>query len=317
MMKVFCFCSLFFIPFLHGQTAFCEPFSSVKFESSVGFDEKSGSDSARKWIKPAYPIFLGTAAASAMGGLYFLWYKDYPMESFHFFDDLQQWGGMDKLGHVGSGYGLAEMAAIGAEASGYNSKQANRMGAAFSFGFLTGIEVFDGFSKGWGFSPWDALANGSGVGLFYLQQKCWKEQRIRLKFSWWPSGIASWNPNLLGDGFPATLLKDYNAQRYWLSVSPSSFSKNLNRKKFSWIAIALGYGIDGYVGARANEGDYMHVPRTQHFYLAPDIHWSKIPSRHRFVRGLFRALDYIKIPSPTLEFGWGDQTGLRFHWLFF
>lgn len=270
-----------------------------------------------KWLKTGYTIFLGTAAVAATGGLYFLWYRDYPMESFHFYDDLQQWGGMDKLGHFGSGYGLAEMAGMGAATCGYSPQQSNRIGALFSFGFLTGIEVLDGFSKGWGFSPWDAIANAAGVSSFYLQQEIWKEQRIRLKFSWWPSEIAQWNPNLLGAGFPATLLKDYNAQRYWLSFSPMSFSKNPARKKFAWLAIAVGYGIGGYVGARANEGDFLYLPRTQHLYLAPDIHWSKIPSRHRFVRGLFKALDYIKIPAPTLEFGWGDQTGMRFHWFFF
>lgn len=302
---------------LKGQTEFPNSLENTFVEFSSRPQKTVFADSNQIWAKRFYPIAVGASAVSAMGGLYFLWYKDYPMESFHFYDDLQQWGGMDKLGHLGSGYGLAEMVALGAVPCGYSQTQAANMGALFSMGFLTGIEIIDGFSTGWGFSPWDALANGSGVGLFYLQQRFWKEQRIRLKFSWWPSGIAQWNPNLLGDGFPATLLKDYNAQRYWISISPTSFSKNPKRKKYSWLAIAFGYGIGGYVGARANEGDYMHVPRTQHVYFAPDIHWSKIPSRHRFIRTVFKALEYIKLPSPALEFNWGHKTGMRFHWLFF
>lgn len=302
---------------LFGQYADFKPnggFSAALIgESQI----QKSADSNHAFKKVLYPTLIGSSAAVASLGLYFVWYKDFPMESFHFYDDIQQWGGMDKLGHAASAYGLAELIALGAKPFGYSSRAANGIGALSAFGFLSCIEVLDGFSAGWGFSPWDAGANAAGAGLFYLQQQAWAEQRIRFKFSWWPSGIAPLNPGLLGHGFPSTLLKDYNAQRYWLSLSPMSFSKNPDKKRFSWLAIALGYGIDGYVGARANEGDYMFVPRSQQLYLAPDIHWSKIYSRHRFLRGLFQALDYIKLPTPTLEYGWGDKTGMRFHWLFF
>jgi len=310
-------CIAFLPGLLMGQTFVAKPMDILNDESPLQGSCQVYSDSSFRKKKVVFPVLIGSSAAAATLGLYFLWYKDYPMESFHFFDDVQLWGGMDKLGHAGSAYGLAEMVALGAKPFGYSAKEANAMGAISALGFLSCIEVLDGFSKGWGFSPWDALANTGGVGLFYFQQQAWAEQRIRIKFSWWPSNIARLNPLLLGDGFPSTLLKDYNAQRYWLSVSPMSFSKKTTKKRFGWLALAVGYGIDGYVGARANEGDYMYIPRTQHLYLAPDIHWSKIPSRHRFLRGLFHALDYLKFPAPTLEFGWGDQTRLRFHWLFF
>jgi hypothetical protein len=302
---------------LFGQYAELMPLESDQGLSFVQSQVQTSSDSISSLKKVLYPTLIGSTAAASTLGLYFVWYKDYPMESFHFYDDIQQWGGMDKLGHSASAYGLAEIIALGAKPFGYSTKAANTIGAASAFGFLSCIEVLDGFSAGWGFSPWDAAANAAGASLFYFQQQAWAEQRIRFKFSWWPSGIAPLNPSLLGNGFPSTLLKDYNAQRYWLSLSPMSFSKNSDKKRFSWLAIALGYGIDGYVGARANEGDYMFIPRTQHLYLAPDIHWSKIPSRHKFLRALFHALDYIKVPAPTLEFGWGNKTEMRFHWLFF
>lgn len=156
---------------------------------------KSETDAAKpetvllrpKWLKIGYPIFLGTAAAAATGGLYFLWYRDYPMESFHFYDDLQQWGGMDKLGHFGSGYGLAEMAGMGAASCGYSPQQSNRIGALFSFGFLTGIEVLDGFSKGWGFSPWDAIANAAGGGRFTYSKKSGKSNGFGSNFRGGPA----------------------------------------------------------------------------------------------------------------------------------
>jgi hypothetical protein len=40
----------------------------------------------------------GTLYPVTMFGLYQLWYKDYPMESFHFFDDSGEWLQMDKAG---------------------------------------------------------------------------------------------------------------------------------------------------------------------------------------------------------------------------
>ncbi|PWU03962.1 MAG: hypothetical protein C5B52_02360, partial [Bacteroidetes bacterium] len=35
------------------------------------------------------------------------WYADYPKSSFHFFDDWDEWGKMDKLGHMWTAYNVA------------------------------------------------------------------------------------------------------------------------------------------------------------------------------------------------------------------
>jgi len=44
------------------------------------------------------------AYSGTMFGLYHLWYKDYPLEKFHFFNDNKEWQQMDKVGHSFSCY---------------------------------------------------------------------------------------------------------------------------------------------------------------------------------------------------------------------
>ena len=51
--------------------------------------------------------------------------------------------------------------------------------ATFGFTFLTAVEILDGFSKNWGASWGEILANASGTGLLIGQELLWAEQRIQ------------------------------------------------------------------------------------------------------------------------------------------
>lgn len=90
---------------------------------------------------------------------------------------------------------------------------------------MTAIECMDGFSKGWGFSWGDQAADVMGTGLAIAQEAFWQEQRVKIKFSFSPSGLAKYNPNLLGKSLSTQLLKDHNGQTYWLTASPGMFAK--------------------------------------------------------------------------------------------
>ena len=108
--------------------------------------------------------------------------------------------------------------------------------------FLTIIEVLDGFSKEWGASFGDLLANSAGAFLAIGQALRWDEQRIQLKYSYFPSEWAEYNPSQLGSGNIERALKDYNGQSYWLSfnikslfnISSSDFGSFLNNPKNSF-----------------------------------------------------------------------------------
>ena len=92
---------------------------------------------------------LYTSYAGSMVMLYNFWYKDYPMEGFHFFNDNQEWKQMDKVGHAFSAY---QVGLLGIELyrwTGHSPKKSVWVGGAIGSLFLTSIEVLDGFSSQW------------------------------------------------------------------------------------------------------------------------------------------------------------------------
>lgn len=271
-------------------------------------------------LKTRKAIVFSSQAVVAGGSLIFLnqtWYSQFEQSSFHFINDNNLWLQMDKLGHLTTVNYLSFINYKVYRWTGYNNKTATWLGFGISYGFLTAVEIMDGFSAGWGFSWGDMAANTIGGALFVAQQLTWKEQRIIMKFSYHPTDFADMRPEVLGETAMERVLKDYNGQTYWLSVNPQSFSKN---KKIlpRWLNFAIGYSADGMLGGESNVGDdydFSDIPRIRQFYFAPDIDFTRIKTRSKFLKTLFDVINLIKIPAPTLEV---DQTGkVRFYWLYF
>ncbi len=261
----------------------------------------------------------GAAYIGGLTGLYFLWYKDYDQSKFHTINDGNAWLQVDKVGHAYSTYQMSRIAYTGFRWAGLKEKKSIWVSSAYSFMFFTTVEIFDGFSKNWGWSWYDIAANAAGTGLFLGQQLWWHEQRIQLKFSYYPSEYAQYNPALLGSNGIEKILKDYNAQTYWLSINPQSFSSS--RKIFPrWLNIAVGYGAKGMIGTYHNptEIDGYKIPsftRTRQFYFSLDIDLTKIKTKSEFWRLFLEAANMIKIPLPTLEYNVED--GMIFHGIYF
>jgi hypothetical protein len=55
--------------------------------------------------------------------------------------------------------------------------------------------------------------------------------------------------------------------------------------------------------------------RYRQFFLAPDIDLSKIHTNSRTVKSILKALNFLKTPSPALEYNRND--GLKLHLIFF
>ena len=116
---------------------------------------------------------IGTVAFGSMSFLALneMWYKDYPRSSFHFFNDGNEWLQMDKVGHAFSTYQLNQFFFNQYQRTGYDMKRSLRNATISSLSYMTTIEILDGFSKHWGFSPIDFCANLSGSILHLIQQK--------------------------------------------------------------------------------------------------------------------------------------------------
>ena len=102
------------------------------------------------------------------------------------------------------------------------------------------------------------------------------------------------------------MLKDYNAQTYWLSFNLKSFLEDSNLP--AWLNVSLGYGGDGMLGGFENSWEdeagnkvtRFDIPRKRQFYLAPDIDFTKIKTRSRFLKTTFAVLNSFKCPAPAL-----------------
>lgn len=271
--------------------------------------QSHASDTANVFRKRK--IILGTTSVGITAGtLIYLnqaWYQQYNTGAFHTFNDNDEWFQMDKYGHVLSTYQTARLMMNAMQWAGYNKKQKIAIGGLSGFAYMTAIEVMDGYSKGWGFSWGDMASNALGSGIAIGQNALWNEQRIQLKFSYASSNYAQYNTKLLGSSFAEQLLKDYNAQTYWLSVNPASFMQK--ETKFpKWLNVAFGYGADGMLGARYNniiaqdkQGNVINFNRQQQFYLSLDADLTKIPVKSKALKIVFSWLNIIKIPFPNIE----------------
>lgn len=246
-------------------------------------------------------VILGEVGISTLAaiGLEFLWYKKFPKSRFHFFNDNNEWLNMDKVGHATSAYNIAAVQYNVMRWTGVNKTTSLYIGIATALGFMSMIEISDGFSKEWGFSPGDMIANIGGTAMFGAQQSIWHEQKILMQFSYHNSIFSKYNPDELGRNLPQRLLKDYNGQSYWLSFNISSFMGKSNFPK--WITANLGYGASGMISA-------VHNPS--------EVNGKEVPSftreRKLFlgVTGSFTAnnaitypswLNILKIPAPVAQ----------------
>lgn len=261
---------------------------------------------------------ISTTSALTVGSLVYLnyaWYSQYNTGKFHFFNDNAEWLQMDKVGHFYTNYQIARLMMNAFENAGYNRKQKLFIGGSIGLGYMTAIEILDGFSRGWGFSWGDEVANSLGTSLAVCQEAFWNEQRIQVKFSYANSGLAKYNPDLLGDTPYTRILKDYNGQTLWLSVNPYAFMKR-DTKFPKWLNVTLGYSAYGMLGGFENNfvvqdanGNVLKFERARRYYLSLDIDLTRIKTKSTFLKTLFSVVNVLKFPAPAIQFSQGKFRG--------
>lgn len=287
-------------------------------------DKNRFSDIHKKRLK-----YVVSANVVAYGGttiaLYNSWYKDYPQSNFHFFNDNKEWLQVDKVGHAYSAYSEGRASIEMWKWTGMERRKRIWLGGLSGLAYQTVIEVLDGFSSEWGFSWGDYTANILGSSLLISQELVWNEQRVSLKFSFHKNTYA--NPvlearanDIYGSGTASRMLKDYNAQTYWLSANLQSFFKESNLP--AWLNIAVGYGADNMYSAVNNtwidkngeHQNFSNLPRYRQFYLSPDVDFTKIKTNSKFLKATFFVLNSFKFPAPSIEL---SNSKFKYHWLHF
>lgn len=278
----------------------------------------SASDSIQlqKNVKRAIWINGGIYAGS-MGLLYKTWYSQYPQSNLHSFNDGAEWLQMDKVGHVYSAYTMGRYSIALWKTTGIDSRKAVWIGGLSGAAYQTVIEVLDGYSAQWGWSWGDFAANCAGSGLLIAQELAWGHQRLQLKTSFhkkiYDDPILNQRSDaLFGKSVAERALKDYNGQIYWLSANVHDFFPQ--SKWPAWLNVSVGMGADGLFGARQNKAydasgnvifDRTDIARRRVWYLGPDIDFTKIKTRKKWVKGLLIVANSLKFPAPALSYSSG------------
>lgn len=258
--------------------------------------------------------------AGSLAALNQLWYKPYSSGRFHFFNDNKEWLQVDKAGHVYSCYHISRLMMNGFEKAGFNHRQTLLFGGSSGVLYMTVIEIMDGYSKGWGFSWGDELCDILGSAGAVAQYHYWQHQRVQLKFSFAKSGLAKYNPNLLGSTFNEQLLKDYNGQTYWISVNPSAFMKKETRFP-KWLNICVGYAGYGMLGGHENnllaqdpDGTVWAVERERRYFMSLDVDLTRLPIKNKFLKSVCSWFQLVKVPAPALQF---SNKGLKTYGIYY
>ena len=285
------------------------------FKTHSGIEKKMNN---RKWI-------LGTVQTSLWAGalisLEKAWYSDYEKSSFQTFNDWNEWQQMDKIGHFYSAYHINEQTTKLWEWAGTERKKSILIGGISSLVFLNTIELLDAYSAKWGFSGSDVVANFMGTGFYIGQALAWKEQRIRLKFSYHPKNYRELNDRanqLFGNGAIERALKNYNGQTYWASINLKSFFPS--SKLPNWLCLSIGYGADNMLGGFKNEWTSLSgtainrsdLQRSRKYLLSADLDLSKLKPKSKVVKTIFSLFNTIKIPAPTIVFNTKSKASIRF-----
>ncbi len=298
---------------IFGYIMFFLLVSSSLFSQSTFNSFLKPSDSLNISRRNTVVITEATLATATLVGLNQLWYADYERSSFKTLNDSGEWLQMDKMGHVFSSYQLGRLGSNTLNWAGVSEKDQLIYGSTLGFGFLTAVEVLDGFSEEWGFSWTDMAANATGTGLYVGQQLLWQEQRIVLKYSFHRTRFAKQRPNKLGNGLSEEFLKDYNGQTYWLSANINSFLKTETIP--NWLNVAFGYGAEGMLTGEANDPLFLNQNRRRQFYLSLDVDLTRIKTNSQFLKTIFDVFNVIKVPFPTLELN--DNGRVNWHSVYF
>lgn len=291
--------------------------SVLSFSQSNTNDFLKPADSLNKARRNAVISAEAGLATASLIALNQLWYADFERSKFHTVNDNNEWLQMDKIGHAFTSYQMGKMGAELLNWSGVKKEHQLLYGATLGLGYLTAVEVLDGYSEEWGFSWGDMLANASGTALYISQELLWNEQRIAFKYSFHETKFPDQRPDKLGKTTLERLLKDYNGQTYWLSLNVRSFFKNSKIPK--WLNLAIGYGGEGMLSGneKSQKTDNQFVnnqERYRQFYLSFDLNLCSIETKSRLLNTIFGVFNIIKIPFPTVEF---NKNGSVFHLFYY
>lgn len=163
------------------------------------------------------------------------------------------------------------------------------------FTWALSIEIGDGFSKDYGFSNTDLLANCFGLGYGFMQEKVPYLRNFKFKMSYYPTSYYIQNHYR---GW--SLTSDYRGHIYWLSFDVHNLlPKSAKRYWPPFLNIAAGYGID-------KNTPQHDTPRNRQFAIGFDWNLSPIRTKNKGVHATKELLNYFHYPAPGISIVQGN-----------
>jgi hypothetical protein len=201
-------------------------------------------------------VAAATVVAGSMGTLglwsYFAWYAKQSKAPFSLADE--GWfgartyaGGADKIGHFYTTYLTTRIIAHELQWGGFSAATSSVVASVLSLGFFVGIEIKDGYHKGFGFSMGDLLCDVLGVAA--AQAMLWSprlDELFDLRIGYWPT-LDFTRRVVDGD---VDIGEDYSGMDFalWLhlgSLGPASRNPRLWLTHF--IDVGIGYATRGFL----------------------------------------------------------------------
>ncbi len=264
-------------------------------------------------IRPATTAVLGGIYLGTLVWLHFhqqnAWWSG-QRKSFHFQEDWAYALQVDKFGHAYGGYLISYVASEGLIASGLSWDDATIWGSIFGFTYQTYVEIEDGFANSWGFSPSDLYFDAFGPIFFLSQHYVPALQNITPKWQYIPS---EWTGEPVINR-PRTFIDDYNSSTFWWSVNVYNIIPDTWKKYWlPWLDVAVGYGADA-IDAKPIPGEPPDQLTKRRYVIGLDYNLVKLLPKGGWFWNWFRqSLNYIKLPSPAIEF---SSKGTRFKLLY-
>ena len=171
-------------------------------------------------------------------------------------------GGADKLGHAYSFYVSTRVMRRGFEWAGHSRRKAAQWAGLTSAALSVGVEIMDGFTEEYGFSPEDIVMNLSGIGLgVVLEMYPQWDDLLDIRLHYWTSDDA----RQFDDYDPVA---DYSGQTYLLIFKASGMPYLRQHQWLRYFEFAMGYGSRGY---QPNDGTEQPTERNLYYGLSLNL----------------------------------------------
>lgn len=245
-------------------------------------------------------LLLGTAIYG-----YTAWWKDsnsqFRIRHENWFSANTPNGGADKLGHAYSFYVSTRIMTKGFQWAGHSQPQAIQLAGITSATLSVGVEILDGFTEKYGFSPEDVVMNLTGIGAGIILDKYpYWDNLLDLRLKYWPSDDA----RRLNEYDPFT---DYSGQTYLLITKASGILPLRQKKWLRYLEFAVGYGTRGYQPTDGTDSQ----PKERNFYYGLSFNLSQLFNDMLFKQNptssytqlvTEQVLEYLQMPGTALLF---------------